>query len=107
MAALMEDAKHERKVLVPEAQRESDHVVGVHQVKRGGVQIEHGEDARVEADLPEGRAQLRAVEGKALTEADGALVRELRIAEVVLPGGREMRPAWVGDQRLEDNAAGE
>src|SRR5499426_2377590 len=37
MAALMEDAQLHRKILPPEAQRQPDHVVGVHQVDRGGV----------------------------------------------------------------------
>src|SRR5262249_34168690 len=107
MAALMEDAQLHREILPPEAQRQPDHVVGVHQVERGGVQVEDREDAGVEADLPERRAQFRAVEGKALSEADGSLVAELRIAEIVVPSGGEVRPARVGDQRLEDDAPGE
>ena len=103
----MKNAELRREVLVPEAQRDPDHVVGVHQVEGGGVQIEDGEDARLEADLPPGRAQLGAIDGEALAGADGSGVLELRIAEVVLPGGREVRPARVGDQRLEDEVAGE
>src|SRR5262245_7825288 len=107
MAALMEDAQLRREIFPPEAQRQRDQVVGVHQVERGGIQVEDGEDTRLEAELPEGRAQLHAVDGEALSEADGAHVAELWIAEVVLPGGREVRPARVGDQRLEDDASGE
>src|SRR5262245_66156182 len=107
MAALMEDAQLHREILPPEAQRQPDQIVGVDEVERRGVQVEDGENTRLEADLPEGRAQLRAVDGEALSEADGGLVAELWIAEVVLPGGREMRPARVGDQRLEDDGPGE
>src|SRR6185503_63520 len=40
VAARMKDAELRREIFVPEAQRESDHVVGVHQVEGGGVQIE-------------------------------------------------------------------
>ena len=103
----MEHADHRGEVLVAERERDPDEVVRVDQVERFRVDVEHREDTGLEAHLPPCSGDSVPVEGEALAEAHRRDVGELAIVEVALPGGREMRPARIGDQRLEEHAARE
>src|SRR2546428_10743370 len=92
MARLVEQPDDGGDVLIAIAQRHGDEVVGVDQILRRSVQIEEGEDAGLEPDLPPAGAQPPAVEREGLTEADRGDVFQLLVVEVALVGRGEMRP---------------
>jgi hypothetical protein len=105
VTALVEHAKHRGEVVVADREREPDEIVGVDQVERARTEVEDRKDAGEQTDLPPRAPDPVAIEGKALAEAHRGGVAELGIIEVVLPGRREVRPARVGDQGLEEHAA--
>src|SRR5688572_2313576 len=106
VAALVEQASEGGEVAVAVAAEQSDDVVGIDEVLRLGGEVEHREDARLDADLPPSAADALAIEGEGLAEADGADVSHVGLVEVVLIGGGEMGPAWIGDEGPKQLAAG-
>src|SRR5205807_2704611 len=98
-------ARREIRVAVREGERHQ--IVGVHEVLGEGVEVEDREDTGLDADFPPAAAQPVAIERKGLAEADGGHIDQLRIALMVLVGGGEVRPARIGDERLEQRAAGQ
>src|SRR3546814_13207308 len=97
------DARGGGEVAPPVGDRYADPVIGVDQVGAFAGEVEDGEDARLEAQLPLAVERGgRAVEREGLAEADGASVLDVGIVGIVLVGGREVRPAPVGEQRIEE-----
>src|SRR6266404_4818311 len=107
VARLVEEAEHRREIRVTVREGERDQIVGVHEVLGEGVEVEDREDTGLDADLPPAAAQPVAIERKGLAEADGGHIDQLRIALMALVGGGEVRPARIGDERLELRAAGQ
>src|SRR6266404_1644319 len=107
VARLVEEAEHRREIRVTVREGERDQIVGVHEVLGEGVEVEDREDTGLDADLPPAAAQPVAIERKGLAEADGGHIDQLRIALMALVGGGEVRPARIGDERLEQRAAGQ
>ena len=105
VTALVEHAEERREVLVPVRERNSDEVVGVDQVERAGVNVEDREHTGMEAELPPATTDPVPVEREGFAEVDRRDIGELPVVEIVLPRGREVRPARVGHQGLEEHAA--
>src|SRR3546814_10140384 len=90
MGAWVIDARGGGEGAPPVGDRYADPVIGVDQVGAFAGEVEDGEDARLEAQLPLAVERGgRAVEREGLAEADGASVLDVGIVGIVLVGGRE------------------